>query len=156
MRIDRKAGVAAREALLLGVEAQLLADGVHQIGAVAAVDHGELRIELQVARIVAQQPVGHRMEGAGPGQALRQDLIEPPRGSFMACLTMSRARRRISWAARRAEGQHQDPGRVDAIHRQVRDAMRQGIGLAGAGAGDDQQGPGIDALVAGLSRRPCR
>ena len=37
------------------------------------------------------------------------------------------------------EGQHQDARRVDAVDHQVRDPVRERIGLAGARAGDDQQ-----------------
>ena len=37
------------------------------------------------------------------------------------------------------ESQHQDARRIDAVDHQMRDAVRQRVGLAGAGAGDDQQ-----------------
>jgi len=41
-----------------------------------------------------------------------------------------------------AEGQQQDAGRLDLIEHEVGDPMRERVGLAGAGAGDDQQGTG--------------
>ncbi len=41
------------------------------------------------------------------------------------------------------EGQQQDAVRVGAAHHQMRDAMRQRVGLARARAGDDQQRPRI-------------
>ena len=63
---------------------------------------------------------------------------------------MSRARRRISWAARRVKVSIRMRAGSTPFIVQVRDAMRQGIGLAGAGAGDDQQRPGIDAFFRGL------
>ena len=51
------------------------------------------------------------------------------------------------------EGQHQDARRIDAVQHQVRGAVRQRVGLAGARAGQDEQRTRIDALV----RRPaCR
>ena len=39
------------------------------------------------------------------------------------------------------EREQQDALRIGAVQRQMRDAMRQRVGLAGAGAGDDQQRP---------------
>ena len=39
------------------------------------------------------------------------------------------------------EGQQQDAVRVGAVHHQMRDAMRQRVGLARARARDDQQRP---------------
>jgi hypothetical protein len=40
------------------------------------------------------------------------------------------------------EGQEHDPPRIDAVEDEMRDAMRQRVGLAGAGAGQDQERPG--------------
>ena len=37
------------------------------------------------------------------------------------------------------EGQHEDARRIDAVQHQVGGAMRDGIGLTGTGAGQDQQ-----------------
>jgi hypothetical protein len=37
------------------------------------------------------------------------------------------------------EGEEQDPLRLHAFEHEVRDAVREGAGLAGAGAGDDEQ-----------------
>ena len=47
------------------------------------------------------------------------------------------------------EGHQQDAARIGAVDDQMRDAVGQRVGLAGAGAGDDQQRPG-DAAVAML------
>ena len=47
------------------------------------------------------------------------------------------------------ERQHQDARRIDAAHGQVRDTMRERIGLASAGTRDDQQRTGAKALPAG-------
>jgi hypothetical protein len=44
----------------------------------------------------------------------------------------------ISDAARRERHQQDAPG-IRAVHDQMRDAVGEGVGLAGSGAGDDQQ-----------------
>jgi len=46
-----------------------------------------------------------------------------------------------------AESEQQDAHRIDALHDQVRDAMRERGRLAGAGARDDQQRPRNEAAV---------
>jgi hypothetical protein len=45
------------------------------------------------------------------------------------------------------ESQHEDARRIDAVDHQVRDAMGKRVGLAGAGAGNDQQRTGAIALL---------
>ncbi len=147
MRIDGEAGVASREAPLLGVEAQLLADNVHQIRAVAPVDHRELRIELQMRRVMPQEPVCHGVKSAGPGQPLRQHLAESAQRFIHGLLDDVAGTAAHFLRSAPAEGQHQDARRIHAIHREVGDAVREGIGLAGSGAGDDQQWPGSDTLL---------
>ena len=67
--IDREARVLAREALLFLREAELLAQEVQQIRGVAAVEHGERRLQPDDLRVLAQQPVADRVERAGPEQA---------------------------------------------------------------------------------------
>src|SRR5262249_13971693 len=49
-------------------------------------------------------------------------------------------------AARECE--HEDARRIDARQREMRDAMRDRVGLAGAGARDDEQRTGTVALPA--------
>ena len=102
-------------------------------------------IEADLQRIVAQQPGADAVEGAGPGQRvgddggvaaqhLAGDALDPP-GHFRR------------GAARK--GHQQDAPRIGALDDQMRDAVRQRVGLAGTGAGDDQQRPG-DLAVAML------
>ena len=49
------------------------------------------------------------------------------------------------------EGQQQDAVRIGAVHHQMRDPMRQRVGLARARARDDQQRPRV-----GVRRRHAR
>ncbi len=77
----------------------------------------------------ADEPVGDRMEGAGPGQAhlllhLPQDALRP-------------ARHLQGGAAR--EREKQDPLGLRALEYQVRHPVREGIGLAGARAREDEE-----------------
>ena len=57
VRVDRKAGVLARKTLLGGRKSELLAQRVHEVRGIRAVDHAEVRIKLQVRGVVAQQAV---------------------------------------------------------------------------------------------------
>ena len=86
--------------------------------------------------VFAQQPRADAVEGAGPGQRvghdagvvaqhLARDALDPPR--------------HLGGGAAR-EGHQQDAARIGAVDDQMRDAVRQRVGLAGAGAGDHQQG----------------
>jgi len=43
--------------------------------------------------------------------------------------------------------EHEIARGIDAVDHQVRDAVRERIGLAGAGTGNDQQRPGAIALL---------
>src|SRR5262249_16445760 len=53
-----------RKTLLLARETQLLAQSVEEIGRVGPVDHTELRVELQVPRVVTQQAVAYGVKGS--------------------------------------------------------------------------------------------
>jgi hypothetical protein len=77
---------------------------------------------------------GDRVERARPGKA---DL-----GQHLADDSL-RATRHFE---RRAPGkrQQQDPLRAHALQHEMRHPVRKRIGLPGAGAGDDQQGPGAE------------
>ena len=59
-------------------------------------------------------------------QRARRDALDPPR--------------HLGGGAAR-EGQQQDAARIGAAHDQVGDPVRQRVGLARAGAGDDEQRP---------------
>ena len=89
----------------------------------------EARRKAQARGIAADEAVGDRVECARPRQ--------PHRGRDFA----DDAARAPSHLERRAarEGEEQDALRVAAARDEVRDAMRQRIGLAGAGTREDQQ-----------------
>ncbi len=147
MGIDREAGVLAREPLLLRGQAELLADAVEQVRGVAAIDDRELRIELQMRRVVAQQAIADRVERAGPLQALRDDLALAAEhvAQGLAHDVHGTAAHLERCAAR--EGQQQDALRIDAVEREVRHAMRERRRLAGSRAGDDEQRAGAHTLL---------
>src|SRR5204863_9609025 len=110
-------------------EAELEAHQVHEVGGVAAVEHAEVGREPELRAVAAEQAVGHRMEGARPGQAYRcRELTDD------AARTPRHLERR---AAR--ESKQQYALRARAAEDQVRDAMRERVGLPRAGAGEDQQ-----------------
>ena len=68
------------------------------------------------------------------------------RPEHLAADALDPARHLGGGAAR--EGHQQDAARVGAVDDQMRDAVRERVGLARAGAGDDQQRPGDVAAVA--------
>ena len=113
--------------------------------------HAEGRIEADVFGVVAQQAVADRMERAGPGQALRE-----LRG-LAAELVVERFAHDFVRAALHLDGgttrerEHENARRIDAAHGEVRDAMRERVGLAGARTGDDQQRAGAETFSAGNS-----
>ena len=51
------------------------------------------------------------------------------------------------------EGQEQDAPRIGAVDDEVRDAVREGVGLARAGAGDDEERCALLALARGMGCR---
>ncbi len=135
VRVDREAGVLAREALLGLRQTEVVAHHVHHVGRVAAVEHAEARVEPDARGVPADQAVRDRVEGARPGQphVLRHfadDALRPPR----------HFERRAS-----REGEEQDALRRGALENEVRDAVRERVGLAGARAGEDQQRPVAEA-----------
>ena len=92
------------------------------------------------------------MEWNVPAQVSRceiADALPPPSLSSKASRMISFARRFISMDGAPREREHEDARGIDAAHRQMRHAMRERIGLAGAGAGDDQQRTRAKTLPAG-------
>ena len=95
----------------------------------------EGRIEADLVGVFAQQTRADAMEGAGPVQRIRRDagivadhLARNPLDAF----------RHLGGRAAR-ECHEQDAPRVGAVDDQMGNAVRQGVGLAGSGSGDDQQ-----------------
>jgi hypothetical protein len=104
--------------------------------------NGESRIEADPSRIVAQEPGADPMEGPGPKRIGHdtgavadhpaRDSLDPPRH-----LGGGPAR----------EGHQQDFAGIGAIDDQVGYPVRQGVGLAGSRAGNDEQWPARRRIV---------
>ncbi len=120
-----------------------MADEVHEVGGVLAVVDREGRIKPDLQCIVAQQTRADAVERAGPGQRIGDyrcvaaehldgDALDAP-----GHLRGSAARKR----------HQQDAARIGALDDQMRDAVGQRVGLAGPGAGDDQQRLGNAAVA---------
>jgi len=108
---------------------------VHQVLGVAAVHDREVRLHPQVACVDAQQPGGHRVEGTAPHPSARE------RRPAHFC---RRTQERIDTAHHLAgcsagEGEQQDAAGLGAARDEVGDAVGERGGLAGAGAGHDEQ-----------------
>ncbi len=116
-------------------EAELVADEVHQVGGILAVVDGEVRLEPDLRGVFAQEPRADGVEGAGPAQGFRHR----PRlcAEHGGADTLDAAAHLGRGPARKRQQHH--AARVGAVRDQMRDAVRQRVGLAGAGAGDDQK-----------------
>ena len=85
--------------------------------------------------MAADQAIGDRVEGARPGKPnLSGDFADDA----------LRAPRHLERRAAR-EGEQQDALRVRALENQMRHAVRERVGLAGAGTRENQQRPGAMA-----------
>jgi hypothetical protein len=131
-RVDVGQRRLAREALArLGV-AELLADEVEQVGAVARVEHAQSRRQPQRLGVQAHEPPGDRVEGATDDLAVGGD----------AGALEQRSRPCQHLAGRAAgEGQKQDPLRREALRNQPRHSGGQRRRLAAPSSGQDQQRP---------------
>ncbi len=146
VRIDAEADILAREALVELRETELLADRIDEVGGVATIEDREVRVEVQVPGVVAQQPRADRMEGAGPLHALQHRLADAGDRLVQRLLDdVARAAAHLERGTAR-ERQHQDPARIDAVDHEVCHPRGQRAGLAGAGSGDDQQRPAAKTL----------
>src|SRR5690606_6569099 len=153
MGINGQAGVLARKALVRVGQPELLPGHVEQIGSVAAVEHGESRVETHDVRILAQEAIADRMKSARP---------QPTYPCFRECPGAARAQRLnrntlgssqhfLRCAPR--EREQQNPFRCDTVDEQVRDAMCERVGLAGTSTGDDEQGSGAPSGRMGCAER---
>ena len=111
---------------------------VEKIGGILAVVDGELRIEPDGGRIVAQQPRADAVERAGPVEGAGE---RAGRGAQHLAGDAPDAPRHLGGGAAR-ERHQEDAARVGAADDEMRHAMRQRAGLARAGAGNDQKRPG--------------
>jgi hypothetical protein len=138
-RIDGEAGVFGGKALVGLRETEIVAHEIHQIGGIAAIVDGESRRKANRFRIFAQEPRTDGVEGAGPryrtchrigdcgAAALHRagENAADPAGHLDRCAPR--------------EGQQHDAARIGAALDQMRNPVRQGRGLARAGAGNDEQ-----------------
>ena len=92
-RVDREAGPLARKAPVGTRESLVVAEAIEEIGGVLAIEQRERGVQPRLRRVVAEEAVRDRVEGARPGQR------RAPRWGRGAA--MRAARRVISWAARR-------------------------------------------------------
>jgi hypothetical protein len=131
-RIDGQGRAFAREASLLLAQTGLGAHGIDQVGRVLTVEQGETRIQSHHLGVLAQQAVGHGVEGSGPGQ-----------GSFKIALPRGQPRRPSGHleCSSAGEGEQEDAPRIYPTFQKRRYPMRQGLGLARPCACDDQQRP---------------
>jgi len=150
-RIDGEAGPLGGEAGPGVVEAEVVADDVEEIGRVLAVVNGELLVEPKSRRIFAQQARADAVERTGPVEGLRDGAA---RGAHDLRRDALDAPGHLAGGAAR-EGHQQDAARIGAVDDEVGDAMGEGVGLARARAGDDQQrtadGAVADAVLNGTA-----
>ena len=123
-------------------------DEVHQVGRVLAVVDGEGGIESDRIGIFAQQPGADAVERPGPGQPIRDHPRVLPQHLGGDAPDAARHLRR----GPAGEGQQQYAARIGAVQDQMRHPVRQRVGLARAGAGDDEERRG-DAP--GAASAPC-
>ena len=100
---------------------------------VAAVVDGEAGVEPDALGVAAQQPRADAVERPRPadrGRTLRRPAQHAAEDARRPPLHLHRGPAR--------ERQQQDPLRIGTPAHQVRDAMREGVGLARTGTGDDQ------------------
>ena len=151
-RIDLQAGALGGKAAFGLGEAELVAHEVHQIGRVLPVMDGKARAEPDLFGIFAEKPGADGVERARPGQRRAGDRGAEPRHASGDILHAARH------FGRRAagEGQEQDAAGIGAGKNEVRDAMRQRVGLAGAGAGDDEERAGFFGTASARSMDDSR
>ena len=99
----------------------------HEVDGVAGVEHGEAGPQADRLGVLLQQPMRDGVERAAPHAARRRRIG-----------VTGRARDQLVRGAS-AEGEQQQARRVGALVDEVREAGREGGGLARAGAGDDEQ-----------------
>ena len=145
-RVDGKAGSLHRKALVHFGEAEVMADQIHQIGGIFAVVDREAAVDSDVERVLAQQPRADRMKRSRPAERIRHrpglrpehlrgDALDPPL--------------HFGGGAAR-EGEQHDPSRVRARDDEMRHAVGERVGLAGARARDDEQWRGFGERLAAM------
>ncbi len=138
-RIDRKAGVLGRKALLgLGI-AEIVPDQIKQVRGILAVMDRERAIETDAFGMFAKQTRADAVERARPGDRSGHS------GAAFAqrqCGDALDAAAHLGCGAAR-EGQQQQAVRIGAVDEQMRHPVRERVGLAGPRAGNDQKRTGL-------------
>ena len=135
-RIDGEAGRFGGKAAFRLRQAELVAREIHQVARVGAVVDGERGVKADPFGELAQQAGADRMEGARPGERGGGQRRAARRGGDDAldpALHLGRG------AAR--EGHQQEPTRIGPVDDEMGDPMGERVGLARAGAGDDEERP---------------
>ena len=146
--IDGEAGLLLGKAALLAGKPELVAEQVHEVGTILAVEDGEGGVEADVMGMQPEEPGADGMEGPRPGQGRRRRaalVSGPGRDPLDPALHLGRRPA--------GEGQQQDPLGRHALADQKGDPMGQGIGFTRACAGDDEKGrrvvrPGAGPAIA--------
>jgi hypothetical protein len=138
-RIDRKAGALGREARLRLRQPEVVADEIDEIGGILPVVNGERTVETDLRRVFANEPGADGVKSAGPGERLRHDRRTPARDFRGHALDPAR---HLGGGAAR-EGQEHDSAGIDAVGDEMAHPVRQGVGLAGAGTGNNQERAGL-------------
>ena len=145
-RIDRKTGVLGRKTFFGFRKAEIVPKEVQQVGGIFPIMDGESAVEPDLLGIFAQKPCADGVERPGPAQRicgdpglvwknLSRDVLDP--ADHLDCCPTGK-------------GQEHDPSRIGAQHDEMRHAMGQRVGLAGAGTGDDEERRGA-AMIDGLA-----
>jgi hypothetical protein len=77
MRINGEAGVLARKAPPRRGKIEIVAHDIHEVRGIAAIQHGEIRCQVQRLGVFAQQAIGNRVKRPGP-QSLRRRRGDRP------------------------------------------------------------------------------
>jgi len=113
---------------------------VHQVGGIFPVMDGEGAVESDLLGIFTQKPRADGVERPGPAQSIccAPGLI----WEHMGCDALDPADHLDCRAL--GKGQEHHPSRIGAPHDEMSHAMRQCVGLAGAG--DDEERRGVVML----------
>src|SRR6185295_15399562 len=123
---DVEEDVALRELGAVVVVAAARGEVVHELLRVLAVEDGEVRLVADELRVAAEDEVADVVErSSGDAALVAGDEGAHAGGRFARAVLF--------------EGEQQDLVGRDAGLEQARDAVREGAGLAAAGAGDDEE-----------------
>jgi hypothetical protein len=137
-RIDRQTRALSRKALFGLRKSKIVAHQIHQIGGILTIVDGEGRREPDGFRIFAQQPRTDGVKCSGPGQVVGSGAsraLELDEDQIDAADHLRRGSP--------GKSQQHDAPWIGTLLNEPGDAVGQGRGFAGAGAGNDQQRAGV-------------